>query len=257
MIINNFLYNNNTQPQFSGLVFRKPHRLKLFNEVCCSSPSTKYSLNKNNKDYFVRIEEGYTDNSLHIKIDDNDFNEVGSSTLTILNDGKTIYNDNIDVISSQMRNSGAGSIMTLGELITMLENNIDKIELHSLGQAVFFHSKFKFKPALNNIEDLKDYIIGDILMHSQDNRFSKVCTLAKKWLYKKDSSAQYIEEGNNILYEYLQTVNKNKLNKNKEFEIYPGFDMVLTRKHVLDNKDYFNKLFKMFGFDYQINDSFC
>ena len=97
----------------------------LFNEIFCSAPISKNNLK--NRDYFVRIENGYTDNDFSIKIDDNDFNEIGTSVLSIKNN-KTIYNDNIDVNSEKRKYAGAGSIMTLGEIITMLENNMEKIE---------------------------------------------------------------------------------------------------------------------------------
>lgn len=257
MMINNISYTSGKQTNFCGITFRQPKKLKLFNEIFCSAPISKNNLK--NRDYFVRIENGYTDNDFSIKIDDNDFNEIGTSVLSIKNN-KTIYNDNIDVNSERRKYAGAGSIMTLGEIITMLENNMEKIELHSLGQAVYFHSKFKFRPALTSADDLKDYIAGDVMIRESDKKFEKVCNMAKQWLNKdksSKSSENYISEGNNILYQYLQTVNANKLNRHREFEIYPGFDMVLTRQNILDDKNYFNNLFKKFGIDYQISDSFC
>lgn len=250
MKINNVKYNSYNQATFLGLSFRKFKQFKLFDEIHCTFRP------KNEKiqdcDYFVRIENGYTDTDFSIKIDDDDFNGIGSSTLT-LKDDTTLYNGNIDVISQRKKYRGAGSVMKLGEVITMLENNIEKIELYSLGQAVYFHSKFKFRPALTSIEDLKTYITDDILSKRSDNRFKEVCDLAQEWLNKPESENS-LEEGNSILYKYLQTVNEFKLNKNPVYEIIPGFDMVLTRKNILDDKDYFNSLFKKFGIDYQIND---
>ena len=97
----------------------------------------------------------------------------------------------------------------------------------------------------------------DILNKSNNPKFKHVCELAEKWLNKKSLSHKHLEEGNNILYEYLQTVIENKLNRDEEFEIYPGFDMVLTRQDILKNKEYFNALFRKFDIDYQISDSFC
>ena len=251
MIINSIQYTPQKYCSFSGISFRKPDKIKLFNEFCCKSPSIKTT--PECADYFVRIEPGYTNKELSIKVDDGDFNEIGSSVLTIKSN--SLYNDNIDVTAKRRKFSGAGSVMKLGELITMLENNMDKIELHSLGQAVYFHSKFKFKPTMTNIEDIKSYLLEDVLIRKNDKRFNKVCKLAEEWLNKNEIDDKSIEEGNNILYTYLQTVNELKLNREPEFEIMPGFDMVLTRKDIFDNKDYFNGLFKKFGIDYQISDS--
>ena len=174
----NFLQNNTyNQTSFKALNFSRTKNLNLFDEFSCKAPAT---INKPfSKDYFVRIENGYTEKEFSIKVDDIDFNEIGQSTLFIKNP-KTIYNENIDVISKKNKYSGAGSVMALGGIITMLENNIDKIELHSLGQAIYFHSKFKFKPKLTNISDLKDYIINDILTKEHDKRFGNVCALARK-----------------------------------------------------------------------------
>ena len=66
-----------------------------------------------------------------------------------------------------------------------------------------------------------------------------------------------LKHGNKILYNYLQCVNKFKLNHDEEFQIYPGFDMVLGKEKVIDNMEYFNKLFEKFGIDYEIKASAC
>ncbi len=248
--INNFY---NRQVPFWGIKFKTLEPIKLFDEIHCEA---KIKNQSPQKDYFVRIENGYTPQELSIIVDDLDFDEIGTSTLWI-KDENTLYNRNIDVRSNKKKSLGAGSVMKLGEIITMLENNIDKIELHSLGQAVYFHSKFKFKPAITDFNELTDYINYDILNKSNNPKFKHVCELAEKWLNKKSLSHKHLEEGNNILYEYLQTVIENKLNRDEEFEISPGFDMVLTRQDILKNKEYFNALFRKFDIDYQISDSFC
>ncbi len=247
MFINKIQYTPYSQNPSFGLSFRKPQNIKLFDDM--HIPKSVHGLNN---DCFVSIE--HAGRQLSISVDDANFREIGKSSITI-NDEKTLYNDNIEVFKQRQKHSGAGTLMKLGEIITMLENNIEEIKLYSLGQAVYFHSKFKFKPAITDIEELKDYIKLDVLPRNCDERFKTVCDAAKKWLDNEKQSENYIEDGNNILYEYLQTVNKYKLNLDEEYSIMPGFNMILTRDNVLKNKQYFNGLFNRFGIDYQINDS--
>ena len=120
-----------------GIKFKTFEPIKLFDEIHCEAKIKNLGPQK---DYFVRIENGYTPQELSIIVDDLDFDEIGTSTLWI-KDKNTLYNRNIDVRSNKKKSLGAGSVMKLGEIITMLENNIDRIELHSLGQAVYFSLK--------------------------------------------------------------------------------------------------------------------
>lgn len=244
------------QLSFMQLPFRRLNGIKLFEEIHCQSPA-KLLEHGNRRDYFVRIEDNYTPDEFYIKIDDINFTPIGESKLSFKNN-KTLYNDNIDIIDSNLKHCGAGTIMRLGEIITMLENDIDKIELHSLGQAVYFHSKFKFEPVINDINQLTNYIRTDILSRENDKRFEQIAKCAKEW--EKNSivpDTERLKHGNKILYNYLQCVNKFKLNHDEEFQIYPGFDMMLGKEKVIDNMEYFNKLFEKFGIDYEIKASAC
>ena len=113
--INNFY---NRQVPFWGIKFKTLEPIKLFDEIHCEA---KIKNQSPQKDYFVRIENGYTPQELSIIVDDLDFDEIGTSTLWI-KDENTLYNRNIDVRSNKKKSLGAGSVMKLGEIITMLEN---------------------------------------------------------------------------------------------------------------------------------------
>ena len=252
MIINNYSQNYK-QPAFKQLPFKKLNGIKVFDEIHCKPHINDFG-HTDGKDYFLRIENDYVPNEFYIDINDNMFNPVGQSKITIKKD-HTLYNDSIDVIKKNSKYSGIGTIMRLGQIVTMLENDLNKIELHSLGQAVFFHSKFKFEPAITDLNELKDYIQLDLLSKENDKRFTDVVNSAKEWLKNdKLSYKDKLKTGNNILYNYLQSINKHKLNFDEDFQIYPGFDMVLTKEKVLNNKDFFNKLFEKFDIDYNIKD---
>ena len=91
------------------------------------------------------------------------------------------------------------------------------------------------------------------MRHSDDKRFSKNIQEAKKFLkYSTSEIRTNINEGNAILDRYIQNVLANKLHKDENFSFNSGFEMMLTKKDVIENKDYYNSLFKKYGIDYQI-----
>ena len=252
MMINNYSQNNNLI-SFKQLNFKNLNGIKLFEEIHCKAPKKNLS-NEPGKDYFVKIENDYTPEEFYINIDDNHYNEIGGSKIIFKKD-KTLYNEDIYVKKNNLKYSGAGTAMRLGQIITMLENDIDKIKLYSLGSAVHFHSKFKFEPDVNNPIDLQTYLKNDIIMKESDKRFEEIAKEAAEWCDKKNISyEEKVKLGNKILYKYLQTINKYKLNFDGNFQICPGFNMVLTKDKVLKNKEFFNNLFEKFGIDYKIND---
>ena len=136
----------------------------------------------------------------------------------------------------------------------MLENDINKLELNSLGQAVYFHTMFKFKPIIQDPDNIAGFITYNILCRKGDNRFEKIVNKAENWLNRHEkNSKESINEGNEIIYEYCTNVIKHKLHKNNDYQISTGgFDMVLKKDDVLKNKDFFNGLFKKFHIDYEI-----
>lgn len=248
--------NNNTKnkvsPTFQKLYFMPTQNRRLFFETYC-----KAKLNINNKpverDYFLKIEKTKVPDEYCIKVSDGKFNPLGTSKITI--DGNTMYNNSI-ITKDNMHGMGAGSVMRLGQIITMIENHLDKIELSSLASAVHFHSKFKFEPLFKTLENISDFIKKYILKQQGNENFKKVYTEANDWLGKNATDEnEKLKLGNNIIYEYLQTINKNRLCKDPDYQIKHGFDMVLTKENISKNREFFNELFKKFGIDYKITDS--
>ncbi len=243
MKINN---NPQTSPYFGNLTFRKVNGIKLFEEFHCKPKRTDA------RDYFVRItsEECFPD-ELCIKVDNNNCSTIGACEVTIENKD-TLFNENMEVFGSNKRH-GAGTAIQLATIATMFENGLKKIKLYSLAEAVHFHSKFKFEPKITELSELEDAITRNILIHDGDGMIDNAIIEAKEWLNNdRLSKKAKITQGNRILYEYLQRINASKLNEMDEFQTPLGFTMELTKKKILENKDFYNELFKKFNIDYQI-----
>ena len=69
-------------------------------------------------------------------------------------------------------------------------------------------------------------------------------------------SPKNLKKASDIVTEYIEKVNTKKLSQEEreEYGFPSGFDMVLTREKILENKDFFNTLFKKYKVDYQIKD---
>lgn len=149
---------------------------------------------------------------------------------------------------------GIGSLLHLSQIITMLENNIPKIKLYALGNAIHFHSKFKFKSDFDSSEKIKDFIIKEIFLnHQKISELDKVREHARKWFAAKNLNKKTkIDCGNGIINEYIRVINEKGLYKADKYNPIQGMEMVLDKKSIKKYKDYFNKMFDNFGIDYHI-----
>lgn len=243
MIINN---NSSSSLNFGSIPFRKVNGVKLFEEFHCKPKRPDA------RDYFVRItNEECFPGELCIKVDNKNCSTIGECELSIENKD-TLFNENMEVFGKN-KSHGAGSAIHLAALATMFENDLKKIMLYSLGQAVHFHSKFKFEPKITQLDELERAIKKNILVHDGDGMVDNFIMEAQEWFSNdKLSEKAKLEKGNKILYEYLQGINKSKINEMDEFQVSMGFHMELTKEKILENKDFYNGLFKKFNIDYQI-----
>jgi hypothetical protein len=154
------------------------------------------------------------------------------------------------------RGGGLGTCMHLTNIIEMMENDVSKIELTAAPSAIPFHIKCGFKP---DMKYGKNYANQNIRAIANDDT---------------PELAQYAQEAQNLLKSYLSPELKNKLaNKlmvkytksaikimdtEEQKCLFPKcVDMVLTKKDVIKNKKFYNKLFDKYQIDYQISDSAC
>ena len=200
-----------------------------------------------------------TFNMLNIEIK-NVMNKVfGEEILSINNDDKTINGINIYVNEEYRRkNYRFGELLRLASIMEMFENKSSKIDIYSKGSAVYFHSKYKFKPSLN-VTDYPDEVLSTLDMIEKDKRkgnkqLSNLANLYKRVL-KSDSRLFGIED----LKKRIDTLVQDYILKSTETEhpekIYPfrcGIHMSLSAEDVKENRKFFNELFKKHGIDYKV-----
>ena len=137
----------------------------------------------------------------------------------------------------------------------ILENKIEKFKICSKDTAIYFHSKYKFKPAIKNFEERDKALIS--IIKNCKNKHSEIKDEAEKIL--KDTKTNCNAENqrelcvktNVLLNKYLQLV----MNKKDDYLSHPintTIDMVLTKDSILENKDFFNNLFQKHNIDYKI-----
>lgn len=217
---------------------------------------------KNDTDVFVRVDADYSANHFETKIDDSEFQNIARNGFSIDKNKKLLKNGGMDVWSTKHRNHGFGVVMHLNNIMELFENDLDRIELYSMGSAVLFHGKCKFEPDFRDkdtIEDalyeisLKDYKKFPQIEKSVDKAEEYLNEIAMTGGYHALDSDK-IKYAKEIVSEYIEAVNKKKLTpeEKEEYGFASGFDMVLTKEKILENKDFFNGLFKKFNIDYEI-----
>lgn len=131
-------------------------------------------------------EDGY--NRLISEIKNRMGKTLGEEIFSIDNKNKTMFGYLIETLPEyRQKGYGFGELMRLSSIITMIENNIQKLKITSKNTAINFHKKYKFQPA------------------------EIASTAPKKYL-----------------------------------------DMELTTQDIIENKNFFNELFKKHGIDYEI-----
>lgn len=149
------------------------------------------------------------------------------------------------------RNKGLGTRMHLINIVEMLENNYSGIELLSLEESISFHAKFGFYPDGKWDKGLKNNIM--VISKEEDPEFKKYADKAKQILnvenlydFARDKLA------NQLLYDYSRAILgvKNETQLRNTFK--SPISMKLSKRRILENKDFYNDLFKKYGIDYEI-----
>lgn len=160
---------------------------------------------------------------------------------------KTFIGEYIE-IDKDKRNKGLGESLKLASIIEMNANNLNKMSLYSLPEAIKFHSKFGFMPDIKNTMSLKS-IFKEIV---ERNEFKNISDKAARILEALSENiypvpAGNLEKYNNVLAVYI----KRCITENR-----PIFDkkinMVLTKDKIKAHSDFYNKLFEKHGINYRI-----
>ena len=159
---------------------------------------------------------------------------------------------------NEFKNKGGriGELLRLTSIIEFLENQRDKFSIYSKETAIMFHSKYKFEPDIFQFTQ-RDKMLKTILKN-KDCKDEKIIERATQITKKVNDKTTSAEEQRNLCREtsvlakdYIDYLMKNVEDpKSCQFEY--GIDMVLTKEKVLENKDFFNELFKKHGIDYTI-----
>lgn len=149
-------------------------------------------------------------------------------------------------VDKHVRNKGIGEVLKLASLIEMKKNNLDKMTLYSLPEAIKFHAKFGFVPDINSTAPIP-LILSEI---KETNLFKDLSAQASGLL---DSiSAEFInynnlEKVNNFLTQYInRCISENKPVFNKKI------CMVLTKDRINSNADFYNNLFEKHGINFNV-----
>ena len=152
---------------------------------------------------------------------------------------------------------GIGEMLRLSSIIMILENKIKEFSIYSLPTAIFFHSKYKFVPA---IEKDKERVasLNDVIKNCTNNEnFKDIEKQAQELLYKIEKNnnpaceKELYAQTNELITKYIQRVLK-KRGAYKEHSFKYGMNMKLTTKNILQNKHFFNSLFIKHKINYYI-----
>lgn len=217
---------------------------------------------KDDGDLFVRTYPEYDGVNFVTSVDDKYLNNVAKNKFGINTKNKILSNGGMNVTNKSFKNKGLGVVMHLNSIMQLFENDLEKIELTSLGEAVLFHGKCKFEPKLRDIDE----ILNAMYTISQ-----KDCAKYPELKEVTEAAGKFFDEtfitggvnclntdkmklANEITKNYIEIMNTKKLTKEEreEYGFDNGFDMVLTKEKILENKDFFNGLFKKFEIDYEL-----
>ena len=150
---------------------------------------------------------------------------------------------------------GIGEMLRLTSIIAILENKIKEFFIYSKNTAIYFHSKYKFQPAIDTFSH-RDFILENIIKNCK-NKYENIKEDAQILLErareekKPESQRELCKETNELLKKYFNKIKENKdEQKSHPFDI--GFRMVLTEDEIIKNKDFFNNLFKKYNVNYKI-----
>lgn len=192
-----------------------------------------------------------------ILIDKNN-NVVGTNSFRI-ND-KTLHGHRIDAYSNG-KHKGLGEIMRLASIIDVIENNLRKIKIFSLNEAIPFHLKYKFRPEILTYDSMMDIL----------NRIASIEEPSIKEFSQKageifadifingaiNNEHNYYTELPNFIISYVNKTKQENLPWNRTalsagMNFKEDLPMTLTNKDIKENKSFFNNLFEKHGINYKI-----
>ena len=146
-----------------------------------------------------------------------------------------------------------GELIRLLTIAQMNENKSPVFNLVSMNDSIYFHAKYKFLPFIQESDKLYNVLFS--ISKDKDRKLENFSNAAKKMLQEYRTlpvtKLNWYNNGNRLVGDYLNKVLELKL-PHEEHKLNTNISMRLTRKHLLDNKDWFNALFAKHGIEYQL-----
>ena len=184
---------------------------------------------------------------------------LGKEELSLNDDGGKMVGLDISVINKYRDNGEKtgyrlGEILRLASIIEMLENKKNHFKIYSKNSAVYFHSKYKFSPDITSFDE-KNAALNSIIANNttETSDLTDLAVDIKKRLRKNNSQDAQIEINKMtdlLVKTYIDRVLSFGKDAFKSFPFSKGFDMILTRKILTQNRYFYNNLFKKHGIDY-------
>ena len=234
--------NNLNNITFEKLKFKKLNNINIPKEFTIKQK-------KQGEDivFFVKTESDKDD--FIISVNNKANKELGISRFVVENN--TIYNESINNFSHI---KGIGSVLHLSQILIMLENNLQSIRLHALGNAIPFHSKLKFGANFELISEIKDFMFKELFLRNSKEFLSNTFLKDVQNWYTDSTLSQNakIKKGNKLLDNYIGELRQNLPSDQTNMNFISGMDMKLDKKTVIEQKDYFNVQLLKYGIDYYI-----
>lgn len=229
-------FENDTRKIFEPIEFHNPLIGKLFMDI------------KENNEGFCRM-------VIQIK---NRLNKLlGSEIISIDKDTKNIEGLRITVEPEYRRKSYKfGELLRLGSIMEMIENKSEYINIFSVNDAVYFHSKYKFEPQIKAFDE-RNNVLETIMSEKRETlkdikaQAEKIVSAIEKNRHIAELQRKYCQQTSALAKDYIERVQK----EDPHGKIHPfkyGISMSLKMETVLENKNFFNELFKKHGIDYKI-----
>lgn len=183
--------------------------------------------------------------------------ELGYEVFSINPQNKNIFGFDITVNREYRQGKFRfGELLRLASVMEMMENNSKQIRIYSKDKAVYFHTKYKFKPEMIGFEE-RDKAIKSIMNDPAPN-FADLAKEAKKVYEKIESTKNNAQTQRDLCVtasELAERYLKRAVQEPHPEKNHPlnwGMYMVLKQDDVRQNEDFFNALFKARGIDYKI-----
>lgn len=169
-------------------------------------------------------------------------NLLGTYDFDLLLDKKELQGEYIKVIET-VRKHGLGELLRLASIIELKANNLNKMTLFSLPEAVKFHRHYGFQPDVKS-KNTARLILSEIIETDMYDDFTKK---AQNLLECENKKELFLEGFNSFISEFIDFCPV------EDFPIFSkGMDMILPAHKIKSNSDFYNERFEKHKINFQV-----